>query len=212
MDLYSRGHYLNNKFQSHQYFTGCYWLALTTKKSSGLLSQMQKCMLRTSKFSCTNSVVEVLWITQKDLLELLRQMALKLGWTPLIIKPLHSLCNHSYFPVHLIFHNFFCLFICLFFPETFQQVPINNMFTACASHRITEWMSWDETSGDPHPPLWRSSSPTTSSEQGHMYHGCVQLDFEYLQGWRLQDFSRQPVSLFDYSYSKKKKKWFLMFK
>lgn len=205
MDLYSRGHYLNNKFQSHQYFTGCYWLALTTKKSSGLLSQMQKCMLRTSKFSCTNSRSPL--NNTKGFARVTQTNGSETGMDP---------TNHKTSPLTLQPFLLSCSlnisqFFFIFFPETFQQVPINNIFTACASHRITEWMSWDETSGDPHPPLWRSSSPTTSSEQGHMYHGCVQLDFEYLQGWRLQNFSRQPVSLFDYTYSKEKK-WVLMFK
>lgn len=154
MDLYSRGHYLNNKFQSHQYFTGCYWLALTTKKSSGLLSQMQKCMLRTSKFSCTNSVVEVLWITQKKGFARVTQTngpetgmdTTNHKTSPLTLQPFLLSCS-------LNISQFF-LFVYLFVFSRNISTGANKQYVYCLcksqDHRMDE-LGWV---------LWRSSSTT----------------------------------------------------
>lgn len=147
MDLYSRGHYLNNKFQSHQYFTGCYWLALTTKKSSGLLSQMQKCMLRTSKFSCTNSRSPL--NNTKGFARVTQTNGSETGMDP---------TNHKTSPLTLQPFLLSCSlnisqFFFIFFSRNIST-GANKQYIYCLcksqDHRMDE-LGWD---------LWRSSSAT----------------------------------------------------
>ena len=59
-----------------------------------------------------------------------------------------------------------------------------------------------ETGGD----LWRSSGPTPVLKQGHLEQvaqDCIQMAFQYLQGWRLHNLSGQPVPVLGHSPSKK---------
>ena len=54
--------------------------------------------------------------------------------------------------------------------------------------------------------LWRSSSPTPLPKQGHLERiaqDCVQMAFEYLQGWRLHKVCGQPVPLLGHPHSEK---------
>jgi len=55
--------------------------------------------------------------------------------------------------------------------------------------------------------LWRASGPTSLIKQGHhlelVVQDPVQLAFDYLQGWRLHDFSGQPVPVLGHLHSEK---------
>lgn len=54
--------------------------------------------------------------------------------------------------------------------------------------------------------LWRSSCPALLLKQGHLEpvaQDHVQMAFEYLQGWRLDNFSGQPVPVLGHPYSEK---------
>ena len=52
--------------------------------------------------------------------------------------------------------------------------------------------------------LWRSSGPTPLLKQGHPEQAaqdCVQMAFEYLQGWRLHSLPGQPVPVLGHPLS-----------
>ena len=54
--------------------------------------------------------------------------------------------------------------------------------------------------------LWRSFGPTPLLKQGHVEgvaQDCVQMAFEYLQGWRLHNLSGQPVPVLSHPHSEK---------
>lgn len=48
--------------------------------------------------------------------------------------------------------------------------------------------------------IW--SNPTLQVGSA-LLQGCVQLGFEYLRGWRVQNLYRQPVAVLDHPLSKK---------
>lgn len=55
--------------------------------------------------------------------------------------------------------------------------------------------------------LWESPNPTSLLKQGQKNQAvqdCVQLCFEYVQGWRLYNTSGEPVPAFNHSHSNKK--------
>lgn len=81
----------------------------------------------------------------------------------------------------------------------FSFNAMNHTRVILKHHNITIWLRLSGTSGDclVHCP---------GSSQGQLDWAAqelVQMDFEYLQDWRLQVFSEHPAPEIDYSYSKK---------
>jgi len=52
--------------------------------------------------------------------------------------------------------------------------------------------------------LWRLSGPKPLLKQGHLQpvvQDCIQITFDYLQGWRLHNLPGQPVPLLSHPHS-----------